>query len=78
MKMASSKDVNVRQHCQVSSGPRMSASFSSERTIVLPPAERPADSEGCKIPGRAAGAGRARSRSGLSSQGLALLWFKTI
>lgn len=64
--MASAKDVDIRPHCQVSFGPRMSASFSSERAIVLPPAERPADSGGCKTPGKAAGVGRTRSRPGVA------------
>lgn len=64
--MASAKDVDIHQHCQVSLGPRMSASSSSERSIVLPPAERPADSGGCETPGQAAGVGRIRSRPGVA------------
>lgn len=65
--MASAKDVDTCQHCQVSLGPRMSVSFSSERTTVSPPAEKPAGSEGHRSPrtGCRSGKGKKQVRGGL-------------
>lgn len=69
--MGSAKDMDIHQHGQVSCGPRISASFSSERTTVSPPAERPADGGGCKSSrtGYRSWKGKAQTRSGLRSQG---------
>lgn len=71
--MTSAKDVDVRQHRQVSFEPRMSASFSSGRTTVSPPAERLCRQQDvARAPGQATGAGRARSGPAAASKGVKL------
>lgn len=62
--MASAKDVDIRQYCQVSFGSRMSASFS--RGQLFPFQQRGLQAAGAvRALGQAAGMGRARSRPGV-------------
>ena len=53
-------------------GARVSKLFSSWRSSISPPAERPAESECHKSLSQTAGVGRARGRPGATAQGIKL------